>query len=43
MKFKNKLWEELIASFLWYDMDCIENKVSNNFSIPRERVYRAVA
>jgi hypothetical protein len=25
-----KFWEELIAYFSWYDMDRIENDVSNN-------------
>jgi hypothetical protein len=29
----NKFWEELIAYFLWYDMDRIENHASNNYSI----------
>jgi hypothetical protein len=30
-------------TFLSYDSDNIENDASNNSSLPRERVYRAVA
>jgi hypothetical protein len=31
--FNKKFWEELITYFLWYDMDHIENDVSNSYSI----------
>jgi hypothetical protein len=30
-----KFWEELIVYFPWYDIDRIENDVSNNSSILR--------
>jgi hypothetical protein len=30
---KQKFWEELIAYFPWYDMDCIENDPLNDSSI----------
>jgi hypothetical protein len=33
LNINQKFWEELIAYFPWYDMDCIENDVSNNSSI----------
>jgi hypothetical protein len=43
LKQKNKLWEELVASFLSCDIGRIENDDYNNSSLPRERVYRAIA
>jgi hypothetical protein len=38
----NKLWEELIAYFPWYDTGHIENNASNNFSIVACVLFTAV-
>jgi hypothetical protein len=38
-----KFWEQLIAYFLWYDIDHIEHDAFNNSSLPREHGYRAVS
>jgi hypothetical protein len=41
-KLYKKSWEELIAYSPLIGTDRIENEVSNNSSLPQERLYRAV-